>query len=307
MEKVYFVNGFLSAGKTSFIKNLLTEEYFDTGETTLLLLCEDGEEIYEEAFCLKHNITIREITEEQDFTEKRIRELKNDISPDRIIVEFNGMWDPENAIKIWQEGEILFIEIIDAQSFELYLNNMKTYLTRQVKTAYLTIFRSCDGLEAKLASFRRNIRAVNPQTNFVFKNRAGEMNPRLDEDLPYNIYSNLLEINDEAYGVFYVDAMEYVARYAGKIVCFTGCIFKKKKKMLLIGRQAMTCCMEDLALFAFICDLSEEGDFKESDWVRVEGEIKEEYFEKQDVRIPTIDIMWIEKCDAPKEQIITVF
>lgn len=307
MEKVYFVNGFLSAGKTSFIKNLLAEEYFDTGETTLLLLCEDGEEIYEEAFCLKHNITIREITEEQDFTEKRICELKNDISPDRIIVEFNGMWDPENAIKIWPEGEILFIEIIDAQSFELYLNNMKTYLTRQVKIAYLTIFRSCDGLEAKLASFRRNIRAVNPQTNFVFKNRDGEMNPRLDEDLPYNIYSNLLEINDEAYGVFYVDAMEYVARYAGKIVCFTGCIFKKKKKMLLIGRQAMTCCMEDLALFAFISDLSDEGDFKDGDWVRVEGEIKEEYFEKQDVRIPTIDIMWIEKCDAPKEQIITVF
>lgn len=43
MKNIYFVNGFLHAGKTAFIKELLEQEYFDTGEKTLLLLCEDGD------------------------------------------------------------------------------------------------------------------------------------------------------------------------------------------------------------------------------------------------------------------------
>lgn len=43
MKNIYFVNGFFDAGKTTFIKELLEQEYFDTGEKTLLLLCEDGD------------------------------------------------------------------------------------------------------------------------------------------------------------------------------------------------------------------------------------------------------------------------
>ena len=43
MKNIYCVNGFLYAGKTAFIKELLEQEYFDTGKNTLLLLCEDGD------------------------------------------------------------------------------------------------------------------------------------------------------------------------------------------------------------------------------------------------------------------------
>lgn len=152
------------------------------------------------------------------------------------------MWDSNEILNRWKKDKVLEIVIINAESFKLYLSNMKSYMTRQIRSAYMTIFRSCDGMEDKLARFRRSIRAVNPQTNFVFKNKDGEINPRLNEDLPYDIQADFIELNDRTFGIFYIDAMEYVERYVGKI----------------------------------------------------------------NSEIPVIEIMWIEKCNAPNEKIISV-
>ena len=280
MKKIYFVNGFLEAGKTTFIKELLSQDYFDTGEKTLVLLCEDGSEEYTDDFCREHHLTVEVIEDEETFTDKKLKEVMEKINPERIIIEFNGMWNPEHKLDYWSGELIMMIVIIDATTFELYLNNMKPYIKQQITNAYMTVFRSCDGKENRLASYRRSIRALNSQTNFVFKNKDGEMNPRLDEDLPYDIRANRIELTEESFGTFYIDAMEYVKRYKNKIVSFIGKIFKKRKNMLLVGRMALTCCSEDLAMFAFICDARDVSEFNECEWVRVDGQVKAEYCEK---------------------------
>ena len=41
---VYLFTGFLDAGKTKFIQETLEDVRFNNGESTLLLLCEEGEE-----------------------------------------------------------------------------------------------------------------------------------------------------------------------------------------------------------------------------------------------------------------------
>lgn len=306
MKYIYFVNGFLDAGKTTFIKDLLCQDYFDTGERKLLLLCEEGEEEYEEKFCQIHNVVIKTIESEDEYTEENIQKLEKEVHPERIIVEFNGMWNRKHRVQQWKEADMMEIAIIDAQAFELYLNNMKSYMMQQVRDAYMTVFRSCDGMENRLASYRRSIRAVNSRTNFVFKDKNGEMDPRLEEDLPYDINRAVIELDDSSFGTFYIDAMEYVKRYIGKIVCFTGYIFKKKKHMLLIGRRVMTCCTEDISNFSFICDMADAENTKYSGWVCVEGIIKEEYFKKIGASIPVIDIMWIEQTQVPCEEIINL-
>ena len=40
---VFLINGFLEAGKTKFISFTLQQEYFKADETTVLLLCEEGD------------------------------------------------------------------------------------------------------------------------------------------------------------------------------------------------------------------------------------------------------------------------
>ena len=307
MKKIYFVNGFLEAGKTTFVKELLSQDYFDTGEKTLVLLCEDGSEEYTDDFCKEHHLKVEMIEDEEEFTEEKLKEVEEKTNPERIIIEFNGMWNPEHKLDYWSGEQIMMIVIIDASTFKLYLNNMKPYVKQQITNAYMTVFRSCDGKENRLASYRRSIRALNPQTNFVFKNKDGEMNPRLDEDLPYNIQANRIDLTEESFGTFYVDAMEYVTRYKDKIVSFTGKIFKKRKNTLLIGRKALTCCSEDLTMFAFICDARDVGEFNEYEWVRVDGQVKAEYFEKLQASIPVIQIIWIEKCQKPDQEVVEIY
>ena len=43
MKPVYIINGFLESGKTEFILYTLSQPYFQTKGTTLLILCEEGE------------------------------------------------------------------------------------------------------------------------------------------------------------------------------------------------------------------------------------------------------------------------
>ena len=63
MIPVYFINGFLESGKTEFIKYTISQPYFRTRGTTLLILCEEGELEYEESL-LKKTKTVLEVIED---------------------------------------------------------------------------------------------------------------------------------------------------------------------------------------------------------------------------------------------------
>ena len=53
MKPVYVINGFLESGKTEFISFTLAQPYFQIRGTTLLILCEEGENEYDEALLKK--------------------------------------------------------------------------------------------------------------------------------------------------------------------------------------------------------------------------------------------------------------
>ena len=44
---VFLFLGFLESGKTKFIQETFEDDRFDSGERTLLLVCEEGEEEYD--------------------------------------------------------------------------------------------------------------------------------------------------------------------------------------------------------------------------------------------------------------------
>ena len=61
---VYVIMGFLEAGKTSLIRDLLTDEMFDDQAKTLILACEEGEEEYEQALLEKTGAACEYIEDE---------------------------------------------------------------------------------------------------------------------------------------------------------------------------------------------------------------------------------------------------
>ena len=93
---VFLINGFLEAGKTEFIKYTMAQDYFQTEGTTLLLLCEEGESEYEEAELLKYHTVAIRMEKETDFNEAYLSKLQAEYNPERIIIEWNGMWNQDD-------------------------------------------------------------------------------------------------------------------------------------------------------------------------------------------------------------------
>ena len=62
---VYLFTGFLESGKSTFIREILSDENFTQDEKTLLLLCEEGIEEFDEVFLRRCN-TVAVTIEDQN-------------------------------------------------------------------------------------------------------------------------------------------------------------------------------------------------------------------------------------------------
>ena len=72
-KQVYMIYGFLESGKTRFINFTLNQDYFYSEDTTLLLVCEEGEEEYDEEELKEKHIIIEII---EDFTDVYLTTFK---------------------------------------------------------------------------------------------------------------------------------------------------------------------------------------------------------------------------------------
>ena len=62
---VYLFTGFLEAGKTKFIQETMEDIRFNNGEKTLILLCEEGLEEYDESKFSSNKVYIETIENEE--------------------------------------------------------------------------------------------------------------------------------------------------------------------------------------------------------------------------------------------------
>ena len=62
---VYLFTGFLESGKTKFIQETLEDERFNSGEKTLLIICEEGIEEYEPSRFSGKNVYIKTVEDYQ--------------------------------------------------------------------------------------------------------------------------------------------------------------------------------------------------------------------------------------------------
>ena len=97
---IYLITGFLESGKTSFLSFTLQQDYFQVEGKTLLILCEEGEEEYDEEALKKSNTVVEVIDSEEELTPERLAAMDILHQPERVIIEYNGMWLVSNFEKM---------------------------------------------------------------------------------------------------------------------------------------------------------------------------------------------------------------
>ena len=306
MKPVYMINGFLESGKSEFINYTLSQPYFQSKGPTLLLLCEEGEVEFEETLLKKTNTILIPIEKEEDFNPAFLLELESKFKPERIIVEYNGMWNFKNMKLPWHWSIEQQITTIDASTFTTYFSNMRSLVAEMIKKSEMIIFNRCDDVK-DLSNLKRNVKAINQKAEIIFEDSNGEINAIMEEDLPYDLKKDIIDLDGMAYGVWYLDMLENLHRYVGKTVRFKALVAKPSKiptGYFVPGRMAMTCCTDDMVYLGFVCKYEKTEDLKEKDWVELTAQIQEEYFADYNGNGPVLHTVSLVKTKAPKEEII---
>ena len=276
---LFLINGFLEAGKTQFLDFTMQQDYFKTEGKTLLIVCEEGDTEYDEKKLKKNKTAVVFVDDMEKLTPQYLNELEVIYQPERVLMEWNGMWN-QDELKLPDDWTIYQqITIIDMSTFDLYVANMKPLLYAMIKNSELVICNRCDGIE-DLSGYRRTLKSMCQRGEIVFEDSEGEIDEIADEDLPYDMSADVIAISPEAYGIWYIDCMDRRDRYEGKIVEFTAMVLKSPefpKNYFVPGRMAMTCCEADMTFLGFMCKWEGAEEYKTKQWVKVRAKIGIEY------------------------------
>ena len=305
---VYLITGFLDAGKTTLLTDTLNMDYFNDGERTVLLLCEDGEEEYDQEKLSRQNCRVVPVEGQEQLTHDFLQEVDRRYQPERVLMEYNGMWPIQvlrdlKLPKTW--GLYQAIDVVDGSTFELYRNNMQSMIVDQVTEADMVLFNRCTA-EMPLSGWKRSIRAVNRMCEIVFENDRGE-ELEVEDILPYSLDEPHIDLEDADYGIWYLDIQDHPERYVGKTITFkaqamTG--MRLPKGTFVPGRNAMTCCAEDIRFFGFLCRYDRARSLKKGQWITVNARIAWEHADVYEGEGVVLYAQSVEPADRPEDPLV---
>lgn len=311
---VYVFMGFLESGKTSFIQDTLEEDYFNNGERTLLFACEEGMEEYDEELLKKTNTTLVYVEEEEDFNKDFLISKVLQYYPDRVIIEYNGMWSVERMMTEMDDTPLLVFQTIvtvNGETFDLYMNNMRSLAVEMYKIAEMVIINRCTA-EMPRATWRRSIKAVNRRAQVLFESVDDDDMGEEDDTLPFDIEGDEIHLEDEDYGIWFVDAMERPEVYDGKTMVMKTRVFKSihlPKGCFVPGRHAMTCCADDIQFIGYLCHTNHAKSstiksLKNKMWVNLTAEVRIEYNKEYGEEGPVLYAKRVEAAEPPVDELV---
>lgn len=306
---VYLFTGFLESGKTTCIKEILEEGNFEDGLKTLFLITEEGETEVDENLLRYNKVTPVVIEEEDDLTEEKCVALVKEYKPARIMIEVNGMWDMAKLINETIPENWIIVQTfttVNAETFQMYINNMKPLLMAHFQQSDLVIFNRCQQ-DMDKPSMRRNVKAINRQAQVLFESEDGSVESNIAEELPYDVNASEIRLEDDDFGLWYLDASEHPDKYEGKTIIFKGEVYRNRSfpaDTFVPARAAMTCCADDIAKIGFICHYKETADLTVGDWVMVSVKVKPEFSRKNQSLYPVLWAEKVEKAEPPEEEVV---
>ena len=303
---VYLMTGFLESGKTQFLDFTLKQDYFQVPGITLLILCEEGEEEYDPEEMKAHRVVIETVEDQEDLTTEWLNELNEKYSPERVVIEYNGMWrvsefEAMDLPESWVMEQKL--TTVDASTFQVYLSNMKPLFVEMITGTDMVFFNRCTDIEP-LAGFRRSVKVVSPQAEVIFEDEEGEIEDIFGDTVPYDMDADIVEIPAVDYGIWFLDVTENQDRYNGKVIKYTAKVQRPKgfpKDAFALGRQAMTCCADDLTFLGYVCKAEDAEKYKTGDWVTLTAKIGYSRLRVYDGVGPVLHAIKIEKAEPIEE------
>ena len=260
---VYLFVGFLESGKTKFIQETFEDPNFDSGDKTLLLVCEEGEEEYNEKKFAFPGVTLKVLEDKAELNPQNLAKLEKESGAGRVVIEYNGMWLLQDLANNLPENWIVYqcIATADGTTALTYArdNSMRSLLLDKIARSELIVFNRAEAVnnDAARQELHKLVRQALPQVRHRLRVQGRQRGlrrhprpPALRHQRPGH------RIPDDDYGIWYMDCQDEPQKYTGKTVKFLAQVCQTNragKNSFVPGRFAMTCCVQDIQFVGFPC------------------------------------------------------
>lgn len=294
---VFVIQGFLDSGKTSFIKATLKRDKLFSKGKTLLLCCEQGEIEYDQEALKALDIEIIYFDSEEEFSLLRLHELHKKYNPARYIIEMNFLWNENNIVYPEYMDIMQIFTIIDGTTFATYYPNMKQKFNNAIQISDVVAFTKLNGDNTSLLPFKQGLAVTNYRCFYCLMNEECLAEKEaFDSLVPYDLSQDELFIDENDFGIFYIDSYTNKENYENKIVNFKAWVAKTPKlkgSEFVLGRKVLNCCAEDIQFFGFLVKDDLNLNLKHNSWINIKARCNVEYskeYKEEEVVLTPLEI-----------------
>ena len=143
---VVVIRGILESGKTTFLTDsLINGDFGDVGKT-LILSQEEGETLYDNDYLKSANASVVNIDSVSDWNLDNLNRLVASYKPQVVFIEANEMWNFDSLVMPNYFDIQQTVTIIDGETFNLYINNMRQKFNDMIRASELVIINRCNNI-----------------------------------------------------------------------------------------------------------------------------------------------------------------
>lgn len=308
---VYLFTGFLESGKSTFIQETFEDARFEDGKRCLLLVCEQGETEYDESrFALKH-FRVEYVQTQEELTAERLLLLQREFLPEKIVVECNGMWMLDELYAALPEDWLVYQQMLffDATSFNAYNANLRGLVVDKLQSSDMVVFNRVE-TGTDIMPFHTVVRATSRSCDIAYEFRDGQVRyDDIEDPLPFDLDAETVCIEPRDYAIWYRDLSEETEKYEGKRVSVRVCVARTVSgtNELVVGRQIMTCCEEDITFAGLLCRTERADGLARGAWVQLTAVIRLEDNPVYRRRGPVLYAEQLTAAEQPEQPVATFY
>ena len=305
---VYLFVGFLESGKTKFIQETFEDPNFDSGDKTLLLVCEEGEEEYKPEKFAFPGTSVRVLEDKAELNAQNLANLAKETDAGRVVIEYNGMWLLQDLADALPNDWLIYqvIATADGTTALMYArdNAMRSLMLDKIARSELIVFNRAEKVNNDEArqELHKLVRQASRRCDIAYEFADGSVAyDDIPDPLPFDIDAPVIEIGDDDFGIWYMDCQEDPQKYAGK-VCQTN---RAGKNSFVPGRFAMTCCVQDIQFVGFPCSYDGYKELEQRSWVTVTARVSYKFHNIYRGKGPVLSATSVEPAHKPLNDVVS--
>ena len=317
---VYLFVGQLESGKTKFIQETMEDPQFDSGDKTLLLVCEDGEIEYDPSRFAFGGVHVAQIEDKSELTQENLAALAEKSGCGRVLVEYNGMWLLQDLYDAMPDNWVVFqcLATADGTTIKTYAgdNAMRALLLDKLRASELLVVNRAEAVndDESRQLIHKLVRQASRRCDIAYEFKDGSVGyDDIPDPLPFDINAPVVEIPAEFFGGWYMDCLDEMEKYDGKTVKFLAQVCQTNragKGCFVPGRFAMTCCVQDIQFVGFPCKYDDYKNLEQRSWITLTAKVNVKYhpiYKGQTAGStgPVLTALAIEPAEKPLDDVVT--